>query len=132
MIIPESPDIAKCDSETDEEYILLVLENLMDRVWLSVKSLMRRKRSKPNEWKPNISKLRKADGLSCITKGVTRSATVPKFIQCSKCSYKCTEKFSFEERNDLCRKYYNIMDYISKKNFILSCLKIKPVITRRL
>lgn len=66
-----------------------------------------------------------------ITNGVTRSAKVPKSMQCAKCSFKCTEKFSFEERNDLCRYYYSL-DFICKKNVILSCLKIQPVKTRKL
>ncbi|KAH9637557.1 hypothetical protein HF086_009621 [Spodoptera exigua] len=55
VIIPESPNMEKCDNKADKEFIILILENLLDRVWLSVKPLTRRKRAEPKEWKRNIN-----------------------------------------------------------------------------
>ncbi|KAL4718407.1 hypothetical protein ACJJTC_004678 [Scirpophaga incertulas] len=59
-------NVIGCQNDT----VKLILENILDRVWLSVKPLTRRKRARPTEWKRNISKTRKAEGLSYITKGV--------------------------------------------------------------
>lgn len=56
---------------------------------------------------------------------------MPKPIKCDKCIFKCTEKFTLEDRNSICRNFYE-MDFKAKKNFILSCIKIQPVKTRRL
>lgn len=125
-----NPEEYQGDNDTNDDVIAFILENLLDRVWISVKPLKRRKRALPTEWKRNINKARKADGLSYITKGVIRTAKLPKPIQCDKCIYKCTQKFSPEERNVLCRNFYN-MNFIARKNFILSRLKIQPVKTRK-
>lgn len=52
------------DNEADEKCVMLILENFLDRVWLSVKPLTRRKRAQPKECKRNINNFRKAEGLS--------------------------------------------------------------------
>ncbi|XP_047986390.1 uncharacterized protein LOC125226450 isoform X2 [Leguminivora glycinivorella] len=126
-IIPESSDVR---SEV-EDTVYLVLENILDRVWSRVKPLKRRKQAKPSEWKVNIAKKRKMEGLPYVTQGIKRPAKVPKPIECDKCQFKCTEQFSDEERCSLCRNFYS-MDFRARKNFILSCLTIQPVKTRKL
>lgn len=127
IIIPESPRVYSPLEETAET----ILECILDRVWVTVKPLRRRKRAQPEEWKKNIAINRKIEGLSYVTKGITRPGKVPKPIKCDKCIYKCTEKFSSEERDSLCRHFYK-MDFKAKKNFILSCIQVQAVKTRRL
>ncbi|XP_047991824.1 uncharacterized protein LOC125230640 [Leguminivora glycinivorella] len=102
-----------------------------DRVRSRVKPLKRRKPAKPSEWKVNIAKKRKMEGLPYVAQGIKRPAKLPRPIECDKCQFKCTEQFSEEERSRLCRHFYS-MDFRARKNFILSCITIEPVKTRKL
>lgn len=134
IIIPESPNIGNKrlnHNNLPNEVITAVLENLLDRVWASVKPLRRRKQAQRQEWKRNIAKRRKSAGLPYKTNGITRPAKIPKTVNCDKCVFKCTEKFTFEDQNNLCRHYYSL-DYIARKNFIISCVQVQAVKTRRL
>ncbi|XP_063636108.1 uncharacterized protein LOC134806715 [Cydia splendana] len=125
-MIPESSGVRSQVEDT----VYFIVDNILDRVWSRVKPLKRRKQAKPSEWKINIAKKRKMEGLPYVTQGIKRPAKVPKPIECDKCQFKCTEKFSEEERTSLCRYFYS-MDFRARKNFILSCIKIQPVKTRK-
>ncbi|CAG9787649.1 unnamed protein product [Diatraea saccharalis] len=123
---PESSDVGS----RVEDSVYLISDKILDGVWSRVKPLKRRKQAKPSEWKINIARKRKIDGLPYVTQGIKHPAKVPKPIKCDKCQYKCTEKFSEEERCSLYRNFYS-MDFRARKNFILSCIKVQPVKTRK-
>lgn len=57
-----------------------------------------------------------------------RQAKIPKALDCTKCRFKCTSKISAEDRDMLCRKYWN-HNYAEKKNFILNLVHVMPIKT---
>lgn len=58
----------------------------------------------PENWKVNIAKKRRFEGLPYSTRKKERSAKIPKEINCEKCFYKCSV-IPQEERHNLCRHY---------------------------
>lgn len=137
VLVPESPEILDNAHKHQQNvhdgpagYVMLLLESVLQNVWLSVKPTKRRKVAMPSEWNKNINRKRKLDGLPYSTKGKMQPAKVPKPTKCGTCKFKCVENFSEEDRSSLCRNYWK-MDFVAKKNFILSLVKVEPIKTRR-
>jgi hypothetical protein len=113
-----------------QEVVVLILDEILNKVWLCVKPLKRRREAKPEEWKKNISKIRKAEGLPYTSKGKLQPAKIPKNVNCENCKFKCSDFFSEDDRNALCRHFYSL-DYVNKKNYILSCITIHEIKTQK-
>lgn len=70
-------------------------------------------------WKINVNKKKKVSGLAYASKkGSLRPAKVPKLIDCSNCCYNCTTNINEENRNEICREYWNL-EFCRQKDFIL-------------
>ena len=105
-----------------------ILMEILGRAWKTIKPRSRWRQPEPSSWKRNIAKKRRADGLPYVTAKKNRQAKIPKVIDCSRCRFRCTTKISMDDREKLCRKYWN-MEYTAKKNFILNLIKVMPIKT---
>lgn len=64
--------------------------------------------------------------------GKLRAPKLPKSPKCSKnCRHKCTEKFTQEQRAEICKSYWSIQDFKLQKEFLLKRIIIKPVQTTK-
>ncbi|KAI4455584.1 dna-directed rna polymerases i ii and iii subunit rpabc2 [Holotrichia oblita] len=83
-------------------------------------------KSQPEKWKKNVMKEKRSMGQPYrSTKGILRPAKTPKPARCDGCKFKCTTKFSDEERKSICNDYWKL-DYCRQKDFILSCIVNTP------
>ncbi|KAI4465998.1 dna-directed rna polymerases i ii and iii subunit rpabc2 [Holotrichia oblita] len=81
-------------------------------------------KSQPEKWKKNVMKEKRSMGQPYrSTKGILRPAKTPK--PADGCKFKCTTKFSDEERKSICNDYWKL-DYCRQKDFILSCVVNTP------
>ncbi|KAL0832203.1 hypothetical protein ABMA28_001657 [Loxostege sticticalis] len=103
--------------------VISILDTLLKRIFSDSKSRKRWMKPNPDNWKRNVAKKRRSDGLPYITKNKERKAKVPKDIDCSKCFYKCN--LPEEARELLCRHYWSL-SFIEKMNFILGNLLVEP------
>lgn len=124
------PRPVNAHSDNAVETVTILLDDVLDAVWKKVRKKNRWSESNPSEWKKNIVKKRRSTGLPYVTNKKLRSEKAPQIVNCGNCKFKCTEKFSIDERNNFCKLYWG-MDFKSKKNFILSNITIEPVKTRR-
>lgn len=82
------------------------------------KKKTRWKESEPNQWKKNVAKRQKIE------------AKAPKQIDCSKCRFKCTAKFSVDNRLIICKNYWSC-DFNRRIDFILNNVESKVPERRR-
>lgn len=102
----------------------IILMDIFDKALKRAKQLKRWRIPNPASWKVNVAKKRRAEGSVYAIKNKIRPAKVPKKVDCSKCSNRCSEKINEENRNKICRKYWNL-DFIGQKNFILANVAVK-------
>ncbi|XP_069356033.1 uncharacterized protein [Maniola hyperantus] len=102
-----------------------ITEDIFKLTWKVIQPRSRWSRQDPATWKKNLAKRRRAEGLPYVTKMKYREPKLPKPINCSKCKFDCNSHVTENIRKELCRKYWNL-DYISKKQFILSIIEVKP------
>ncbi|KAL4717613.1 hypothetical protein ACJJTC_000762 [Scirpophaga incertulas] len=102
--------------------VISILDILLKRIFEDPINRKRWMKPNPDNWKRNVAKKRRSDGLSYITKNKERKPKVPKDIDCSKCLYKCN--LPKEVRELLCRHYWSL-NFTEKKNFILSNVVIE-------
>ncbi|KAL4712623.1 hypothetical protein ACJJTC_005444 [Scirpophaga incertulas] len=102
--------------------VISILDILLKRIFEDPINRKRWMKPNPDNWKRNVAKKRRSDGLSYITKNKERKPKVPKDIDCSTCLYKCN--LPKEVRELLCRHYWSL-NFTEKKNFILSNVVIE-------
>ncbi|CAH1643294.1 unnamed protein product [Spodoptera littoralis] len=97
------------------------------------KKIYRWKKSNQTNWKRNKELQKKRKCLPYKSKtGKLCAAKLPKSPKCSNsCRQKCTEKFTQNEREIICKHYWSIQDYKLQKEFLLKRIIIKPVQTTR-
>lgn len=97
------------------------------------KEIYRWKKKNQSNWKRNKELEKKRKCLPYKSKtGKLCAAKIPKNPKCSNnCRQKCTEKFTQNEREEICKSYWSIQDYKLQKEFLLRRINIKPVQTAR-
>ncbi|KAJ2952412.1 hypothetical protein O0L34_g6719 [Tuta absoluta] len=110
------------------EMATLTLMEIFNRAWKTITPRSRWRQPDPSSWRRNIAKKRRADGLPYVTAKKIRQPKIPKDVDCSRCKYRCTVKISSDDRDYLCRKYWDL-DYAAKKNFILNLIQVTPIKT---
>lgn len=120
----ETSNQQQSPNENSTEVVNIILAEILNQVWINVKPRRRRRKLDMRNWSRNVAKQRRSEGASYITTNKLRPAKLPKPIDCSRCKFKCNEHLSEDERNYICRYYWN-MDYKSKKNFILSYVAVQ-------
>ena len=95
---------------------------------------VRRKISHPESWGRNVAKSSHLKGRQYKkARGIPGSATVPpKSVQpcnCNKCRYKCSENFSDDDREQICKQFYELADYSRQKDFIINHVVEMPTKT---
>lgn len=106
----------------------LIMLELVQRCWKVIKPRSRWRLSDPTNWKINIAKKRRAEGLTYMTAKKIRVPKVPKLVDCSKCQYKCKDNISESERETICRQYWSL-DYVARKTFLLHRVEAKTTKT---
>lgn len=97
---------------------------------------VKRKRSRwiqadPKCWSRNLEKAKRISGLPYVSsKGTKQAPKNPKPADCSLCKYSCNTKFTDDDRQKLCRFYWQL-DYTRKKDFIIKHVKCGEVKSRR-
>ena len=84
----------------------------------------------PELWTRNIKKTLNNTGLKTeLTDSIGRniSAKHPAFIDCTTCTFKCSEKINEFDRMKLNREYWSLKDKISQRNFILANVDVRGV-----
>lgn len=98
----------------------------------SKKSRSRWQQSRPETWSRNIEKQKRKTGLPYKSrKGVLQKAKVPKPVDCTKCRYNCSSNLNNEDRNNICKAYWNLETYERQKDFILASVQSNEPKTRR-
>ncbi|XP_063365176.1 uncharacterized protein LOC134653713 [Cydia amplana] len=113
------------NNDTVSDIATLILSDVLELVWAEVKTLSRWRTADPSNWKKNVAKKRRAEGLSYTTNNQIRAPKVPKTVDCTKCLFKCTDTFTEQDRAKICRTYWHL-DFVSKKNFILARITVQP------
>lgn len=113
------------NNDSASEIAILILADVLDLVWDQLKTVSRWRSANPDNWKKNVAKKRRAEGLSYTTNNQKRAPKVRKTINCAKCTFKCTDTFTEQVRAKICRIYWNL-SFASKKNFILSRVTVQP------
>ena len=95
---------------------------------------VQRKISHPESWGRNVAKSSHLKGCQYKkARGILGSATVPpKSVQpcnCNKCRYKCSEIFSDDDREQICKQFYELADYSRQKDFIINHVVEMPTKT---
>ena len=95
---------------------------------------VRHKMSHPESWGRNVEKSSHLKGRQYKkARGISGSATVPpKSVQpcnCNKCRYKCSENFSDDDREQMCKQFYELADYSRQKDFIINHVMEMPTKT---
>ena len=81
--------------------------------------LKRKRKCTPDIWKRNVRKRNRDAGLEYISqKGKHVNARQVKAVNCSKCRYKCSEKFTEENRQQIFTAYWALQDYTRQRDFI--------------
>lgn len=89
------------------------------------KETTRKRKCNKASWKKNVRKQRRSLGKDYVdTNGRQRLGRTPKLIDCTNCRYRCSEKFSEEQRADICKEYWQLGDYNRQKDFLLSRVRI--------
>lgn len=112
------------DENESMEIVEVLVDEILTKVWNTVKQLKRWRKGNPENWAINIAKKRRAEGLPYKLKHKSRPAKKPKQVNCLSCKFKCTELFSESDRNNICRHYWNL-DFKGQKNFILANVAIQ-------
>ena len=86
---------------------------------------VRRKTSHPDMWGRNVARTSHLKGHSYKqARGIAGSKTVPaKMVQpcnCTKCRYKCTEKFPDNVRTKIFTEFYELADYSRQKDYVVN------------
>ncbi|CAG9826481.1 unnamed protein product [Diabrotica balteata] len=127
---PYSPDHSEYDPDSDDssdnELALgngtfqTINNDLHDMEELPVTTDKSRKRKRNEQnWKRNIAKSRKQRGEAYLSsRGKYVPGVVMKDACLATCKRKCTEKFSYEERLSIFRRYYQLESYERKRDFI--------------
>ncbi|XP_061720734.1 uncharacterized protein LOC133527649 [Cydia pomonella] len=68
------------NNDTASEIATLILSNVLELVWAEVKTLSRWRAADPSNWKKNVAKKRRAEGLSYTTNNHIRAPKVPKTV----------------------------------------------------
>ncbi|CAG9822207.1 unnamed protein product [Phaedon cochleariae] len=95
------------------------------------KQLTRWRRSHPSDWKRNIAKKRRSDGLNYEINKKQRPPKKPRAVNCEKCRFKCQTKFSDAEREAICSLYWRMNNFERQKDFLLSNITSIPPERRR-
>ncbi|CAG5024232.1 unnamed protein product [Parnassius apollo] len=100
------------------------------------KEIYRWKNTNQTNWKRNkeLEKKRKCLPFTFkfIKTGKFLAAKLPKSPKCSQnCRQKCSEKFTQNEREKLCKSYWSIQDFKLQNEFLLKRIIIKPVQTTK-
>jgi len=94
------------------------------------RNLYRKRRSNPEEWKSSKRKTLRASGQKYISK---QGKVVPersvKGKDCNKCRFKCSQKVSKEERQNIFSLYWKLGDYDKQRSFI--CTNVTVAETKR-
>lgn len=102
--------------------VLSIWDDILKKVFESKRSRKRWTKQQPENWKVNVAKKRRADGLPYVMGKKERDAKVPKQINCENCKFKCNA-ITEEERQVLCRHYWNL-NFAEQKNFLLNNIKV--------
>ncbi|CAG5055886.1 unnamed protein product [Parnassius apollo] len=115
--------IAQVLPTSDAQQVVISLWGLLLKgVFDATRKRKRWMKPEPENWKVNIAKKRRSEGLTYSTRKKDRRAKTPKEVDCEKCFYKCSV-ISPEERNNLCRHYWSLR-YTEQKNFILGNVEV--------
>lgn len=84
----------------------------------------RKKKRNPNQWKRNIRKSLKTQGkeyTSVTGKVMDAKKVLPH--NCQKCRFKCADKFTEEDRQEIFTLYYNLGSYERQRQYICEMVK---------
>ena len=82
------------------------------------KTLTRKKKANPENWKKNIRKIKCQSGLEYESStGKTVKARGIKQHSCSKCRFNCADKVSEDERLSLFNDYWNLKSYQRQRDY---------------
>ena len=90
----------------------------------------RKKTRNPEKWKRNVRKLLKSEGKEYVS--ATGRVVAPKKVHhhsCLKCRFKCSEKFTEEQREDIFQLYYSLGSYERQRQYI--CDMVQKSATKR-
>ncbi|XP_063630745.1 uncharacterized protein LOC134802081 [Cydia splendana] len=87
------------------------------------KTLTRKRKSNPNVNR-TVNKAKRAKCLPYKNNTKDCPAKAPKYIDCSRCKFKCTDNIPEEIRNRICRLYWGL-DYGRQKDFILKYVHLE-------
>ncbi|KAK5644896.1 hypothetical protein RI129_006196 [Pyrocoelia pectoralis] len=118
---PFSPDVSEYspssesdDTDADANEVLDGMEETPTRT-----KQPRKRLRQPEKWKRNISKIKRQHGEAYIS---SRKKFVPGACMRDACTLtcrkKCYQKFSYEERLSIFRRYYDLETYERKRDFI--------------
>ncbi|CAG9838458.1 unnamed protein product [Diabrotica balteata] len=85
------------------------------------KKRSRWRKPEPEKWKRNVTKKKRSLCMPYNSKNKIKPAKSPKFVNCNNCKFKCTLKFTEEDRISISSNYWEL-DYLRQKDFILSCV----------
>lgn len=92
-------------------------------VTVASKKRTRWNKADKSTWKRNILKKRRNLGRAFTNKKGLQPAKLPQYVDCTQCRFKCSQKFSEEERVELCFSYWKLEVFSRKKDFILQNVK---------
>ena len=88
----------------------------------------RKRRKSAQNWAANVRKVNRDKGLSYVTrKGKIVAQKHPRAVDCSRCRFQCTTKFSVDEQQQLFKLYYDI-EYERKYDFICANVQVHNVV----
>lgn len=107
-------------SQNEEPHVPVVTPHKPARfVSPAKRHLYRKRQSKPEDWKANKRKRKRAEGLEYTGKtGKCIPARSVKAKDCSKCKFKCSSNITEENRQTLFSCYWNLGDYGKQRSFI--------------
>ena len=122
----EKDDANITETPTKVKESALYNENITPRKQAKYKSpkrktLTRKKKANPENWKKNIRKIKCQSGLEYeSTTGKTVKARGIKQHSCSKCRFNCADKVSEDEGLSLFNDYWNLKSYERQRDYICS------------
>ncbi|CAG4981717.1 unnamed protein product [Parnassius apollo] len=115
--------IAQVLPTSDAQQVVISLWGLLLKgVFDSTRKRKRWMKPEPENWKVNIAKKGRSEGLTYSTRKKDRRAKTPKEVDCEKFFYKCSV-ISPDEINNLCHHYWSLK-YTEQKNFILGNVEV--------
>ena len=102
-----------------------------EQIALQPKKRSRWNKADPESWLYNVEKKKRNSGQPYVKKNIIVAAKTPKPITCNKCYFKCTEKFSDIERENIYKEYWSIGNYNRKKDFILRSIEFNETARQR-